>query len=142
MYLRNRDCKTALLVDGAIKGGSFKRLESFEISGGDEIEEVELVGEEVPDLDRKKGVYSLTLKYKVVDASHHDLNEAIDQRDAAGMLPSKYALMVIIPFRSPSEPARTMVLKALMLKLDNLGGGGSDLAMVSYSGKARFMEWR
>ena len=142
MHVRNRDCQIGLFVEGELKGGSFKRLENFQLDGGDEIEEVETIGEPTPLLEKKKGNVSVKLSFREIDNAHFDLNELLDLADAEGNLPPNVSIMVITPHRGPGTSTRTYSLREMLLKFDSTGGAGGELKKWDYSGMARKVEWR
>ncbi len=142
MRLRWRDCTIRLIVEGRILAGSARKLKSFGLSNGSDIDEVPVIGEDVEELEYKKGVYSFNFESDEIDSEWLNLAELIDQRDEGGALPPSVVILVTRPYRGPTIPSRTLALKEVVIKWDSMDGSADDFVGTKLSGKARRMDWR
>lgn len=136
--IRGQEVTLQVIVDGDQKGGSFMKVENFELSPRSELVDTDFLGEKESEQDVNHHGFDFTFSTHESDEKPFDLMQQIVAAEQKAIPYPAINVVVIYKYRDPSVPSRVMVLENCRLKLDKHEvSGRKDFVKNMWSGKCK-----
>ena len=136
--IRGAEASLNLIVDGDLKGGSFAKVKSFNLTPRTDVVETSYLGEVEDDLDVQHHGYDFDFEIDQLDAKAYDLLQVIVAREKLRLPHPAINLVATLRFRSLLEPSKVFVLESCFIKLDAFSfAGRKEYIGAKFSGKCK-----
>src|SRR5262252_2087769 len=126
MSLRQRgeEVSVRFLLNNAPMGGSWLKVQDFEVTPQEDLKESDFLGESETDYDRQHHGYSLTWTCHILDGALLDYLDQVAAAEAAHLAPEDLRVQVLYAFRDPTVKKRVVTYYRGVVKVASEGFRG------------------
>lgn len=136
--IRGQEATIQVIVDGDLQAGSFTKVVNFNLTPRTDLQDSAFLGETEDDIDINHHGFDFDFEIHHQDSKAFRLLQTIVGREQDHLAHPNVNVVVVIAYRSLTEPALSFVLEKAFLKMDTYQfGGRKEYVQSKFSGKCK-----